>query len=208
MQQRAQKTTNRPRGFTLLELIAAVGIIATLAALSYASLDRMLGRAQARGAYQELVAAMQQARDEALIRGVPTVFRIVPSSPSTPDQGLSFRGFVDPRSDFDFATPGASNSAFTLLSQGELPPSLSFDDQVGSVTLPAPYSKVPTSGTCSFCETNGEAIIVFGSDGSARLGSTPGAHPLGGSLALVDSIKNEKFTVAILSRGIIRSFER
>lgn len=197
----------RVRGFTIIELMTTVGVLSVIAAISYSSLDRMLSRARARGAYQEFVTALQQTREEALIRRVPTVFLLVPPPPAS-DEGLRFESFVDARSQFDPDDYDLDDTAFTRLSGRELPATLTLQTPSDAPDLPAPFSNVPADAACSFCESTGPSYIVFGSDGTARFGSAPQDHANGGSIALYDSVKNENFTIAILARGFIRSFER
>lgn len=202
------QSKTRARGFTIIELMTTVAVLSVISAISYTSLDRMLTRARARGAYQEFVTALQQTREEALIRRAPTVFRlVVPASGS--DTGLRFESFVDARSNFDPSDFDLDDTSFTVLSTRELPTTLALQAPSDDApSLPAPFSSVPADAACSFCESSGASFIVFGSDGSARLGSTPQDHSQGGSISLFDSVKNEKFTIAILARGFVRSFER
>lgn len=197
---------NRVRGFTLIEMMTTVAVLGVVAAISYGSLDRMLSRARARGAYQEFVATMQRTREEALVRGVPTFLRLV--RPESTDAGLVLESYVDARAQLDQNDFDPEDEAFRLLSRKEFPATLTLQTPAAAPTLTAPFSSLAAATDCSFCELSGASFIVFGSDGSARLGSSPQDHPLGGSIALHDSVKNENFTIAILSRGFIRSFER
>lgn len=201
------QSKTRVRGFTLIELMTTVAVLGVVAAISYASLDRMLSRARARTAYQELVSTLEHTREVALVRGVPTFFRIVPPPPMS-DKGILIDAYVDTRAALDTSDFDPDDTPFPRLARRELPPTLKLHSPAVAPTLPAPFSTVPADAACTFCEGSGPTYIVFGSDGSARLGSTPADHPLGGSIALHDSVKNEDFTIAILGRGFIRSFER
>lgn len=58
----------RSHGFSLVELMVAVGILAILASLTFVSLESMLPRAELNSAVRELASTLHQTRSDALTR--------------------------------------------------------------------------------------------------------------------------------------------
>lgn len=63
----------RARGFTLIELIAVVVLLAIVLAIASLSLSRSLGSAKVRAASKDLVAALRYTRGQAIVKGKPQV---------------------------------------------------------------------------------------------------------------------------------------
>lgn len=63
----------RARGFTLIELIAVVVLLAIVLAIASLSLSRSLNSAKVRAASKDLVAALRYTRGQAIVKGKPQV---------------------------------------------------------------------------------------------------------------------------------------
>lgn len=63
----------RARGFTLIELIAVVVLLAIVLAIASLSLSKSLNSAKVRAASKDLVAALRYTRGQAIVKGKPQV---------------------------------------------------------------------------------------------------------------------------------------
>lgn len=68
---RCQQRPARSRGFTLIELIAVIVLLAIVLAVSTLSLSRSLSSAKVRAASKDLVAALRYTRGQAIVKGKP-----------------------------------------------------------------------------------------------------------------------------------------
>ena len=66
-----QQRSARSRGFTLIELIAVIVLLAIVLAVSTLSLSRSLSSAKVRAASKDLVAALRYTRGQAIVKGKP-----------------------------------------------------------------------------------------------------------------------------------------
>jgi general secretion pathway protein H len=64
------------KGFTLFELLVVLVLVALIAAVSAPLLLKGLGRAEARGAAQDVAAALRRARSEAVVRNSDVVLTV------------------------------------------------------------------------------------------------------------------------------------
>ena len=67
-------TGSRQAGFSLIELLVVLSILALTAALVSPALDRALQSARLKGATRELASALRQTRGQAIHRGLPARF--------------------------------------------------------------------------------------------------------------------------------------
>jgi prepilin-type N-terminal cleavage/methylation domain-containing protein len=80
-QQQSVRGTAGPRraranGYTFIELVIALAILALIVLIGYPSLHKMIARSQLRSLAQEIAVLLRQARLEAIGRGAPAVVRI------------------------------------------------------------------------------------------------------------------------------------
>jgi len=66
-----QQRSARSRGFTLIEMIAVIVLLAIVLAVSTLSLSRSLSSAKVRAASKDLVAALRYTRGQAIVKGKP-----------------------------------------------------------------------------------------------------------------------------------------
>jgi len=66
-----QQRPARSRGFTLIEMIAVIVLLAIVLAVSTLSLSRSLSSAKVRAASKDLVAALRYTRGQAIVKGKP-----------------------------------------------------------------------------------------------------------------------------------------
>jgi general secretion pathway protein H len=69
----AARWPSRARGFTLIELIAVVVLLAIVLAIASLSLSKSLESAKVRAASKDLVAALRYTRGQAIVKGKPQV---------------------------------------------------------------------------------------------------------------------------------------
>ena len=75
----APSRSNPPRrsgGFTLIELIAVIVLLAIVLAVSTLSLSKSLASAKVRSASKDLVAALRYTRGQAIVKGKPQVLKL------------------------------------------------------------------------------------------------------------------------------------
>lgn len=214
----AKRGVRRERGFTLIEASVAVAIVGVLATLSYSGYDGMRERAASRNGVRDIAAVLKRGRAEAFSRGRPTVFFVHwDGTAARYEYGL----VVDRDADFNPDDIAASlESSDTTLVREELPRGVFFaraGAPVLSKPLPAPLAAVPANAPCTFCNGTTEVVVVFTSDGRARLGPDPADHELGGSFTILSSDPRkpdegrpiDQQTLAVLSRtGSVVAFDR
>jgi prepilin-type N-terminal cleavage/methylation domain-containing protein len=220
------------RGFTLVEMAIAAGILATLAALSVAALRAMRQRGAYAGASGDVIGALRLARSESFGRG-QAVYFIVDTNVTTDALGnpASPRWWVllDIGGNFDFtlwdpANPGGLGDK--VLSSGIFPASVTVGAASGyPQALAAPYQLIPAAtGTtpvanptyCSFCLTAG-ARNKYGwvrfAPGAAPAATFSGgtASSFGQQLTILftNGTKNMMMVIGILARsGAVFSAEQ
>lgn len=67
---------NATQGYTLIELLVAFALMATLAFIGFPALQKMIHRSRLEGFHLEAMNLTRMARYEAIKRGVPTVVRL------------------------------------------------------------------------------------------------------------------------------------
>ncbi len=193
----------KPRGFTLIELMVVVAVIAVVAGLAATGMGRARPRATLNGASVELRALLHQARQQALVSGADVAVMVFPGISADPDslgrvvvyQDAAFN-FFNPASAVHFGgynplvlAAGARGQVITSL---DLPRGVTFGPATGmgsSATLPAPFNTIPVTSECSFCLGAGTArrgAVVFDHRGRARFYGANGP-PLvvdGGSISV------------------------
>ncbi len=73
---RSQQLVNRPRGFTLVELVVVMVIIALILALVSTSISRSVSGAESRQAARKIVASLRYTRTRAILDKRETVFLV------------------------------------------------------------------------------------------------------------------------------------
>lgn len=82
MSRRHRAARHRPRGFTLIEAVIAVGVIALLTSLALPSFNDMMARARLRAAAEDLALGLGNARLESLRPGAGAMhITVQPGSP-------------------------------------------------------------------------------------------------------------------------------
>jgi type IV fimbrial biogenesis protein FimT len=77
--------TARPRGFTIIELMVGIALLALLLTLAMPSFTAMLQNARLRGVAESILAGVQAARSEALRRNQTVEFMLTASAVDDPD---------------------------------------------------------------------------------------------------------------------------
>ena len=113
------RTASGPRGFTLVELLTALAIGATLLALALPDLDGLIRAQQLRGAAVDLFEAVKLARSQAIARN--TLVKLAPRDAAGNDWAQGWTVFADRDGD-GVAGPGDEIIAV----HGPLAPGLRF----------------------------------------------------------------------------------
>jgi prepilin-type N-terminal cleavage/methylation domain-containing protein len=206
------------RGFTLLEMLVALAVLATLAGLSVAALGGLKNRGRFVSGSGAVLEGLRLTRSEAFSRGAPCVF-VVDTA------GGRWWSIADLDNNFSLATFNPTNPAPTpdvVIASGTLPSTVSFGPSSGyGKSLPQPFAGVPSfSGSspapalpyCSFC-ANGPAgfgAVTFFGAGGASFSGGPSAI---GQQVSVQAPQNsgpgfQIMTIAVVARtGAITNFE-
>ena len=188
------------RGFTLLEAMVVVAIIAVVAALVVAGASGRRERGGLVGAAVELQALIHSARQNALATGFSTVVMVFPNfqNPSVPrgrgrvivyedQQGTLFSAAAPVN--FGSYIPGAAAVAprSRVIATVDLPDEVWVGppDGQGGVLMPVPFERVPVGAACTFCGAD-RGAIAFNPKGEASFyaGNGPPAVLQGGSVSL------------------------
>ncbi len=165
----------RARGFTLIEMLTTMVVVAVLAGMSVAALNRMKSRGSFASASGDLLATLRTARAEAFARGNPTVV-IVDS------QTGQWWSVEDVNGDFSLATFQPWSGIPTGYVNVVLP-----DGGSGGVAdISADGgSSAPNFKYCSFCDSSSKrgAITFFPSGGATFSG---GPLTVGQQISLQD----------------------
>jgi prepilin-type N-terminal cleavage/methylation domain-containing protein len=211
------------RGFTLIEALVVVAIIAVLAAIAVPSLFRQRPRARLAAATVELQSLVHGARQLALATGHDVWVVVFPEFVSSEGTGrvimyedgnYDFSQTTAPGGvDLDRIAPGtpASANLSRVVTTMDLPAGVTFGtDGSGPATLAAPFAGIDLTLGCSFCGnlTDHRGAIRFDSRGRARFYGRTGV-PLvttGAALNLTASptIQGQRTLVVTPTTGTVR----
>lgn len=142
-----QTPERQVQGFTLVELLAALGLLAVIVAFAAPSFASMARRHRVETLKDNVIGAIQLARTEAIRLGQPVVLRRVqpcPEASSNADWRCGWRMFADANGNQVFDDDEA------LLQTAELPPGTVFIKagavNVGAVAIDR-YGQVTQAGT-------------------------------------------------------------
>ncbi len=132
-----QNTRYKPKGFTLIELIIAMAIMATLATFGFLNIVNYKNRQDLNSASQEIVAVIRNAQDRSLAQEGGNRW------------GLHFQNPIS-GSDFYALFQGSSYAPSGIVSQSVLPSSVQFESPTsGSSTdiIFSPITGLPDAST-------------------------------------------------------------
>lgn len=169
------------KGFTVIEAMVVMAIIAVLAAVAFPSLLRQRPRAHLAAATAELQSLVHGARQQALATGHDVWVVVFPEYVSSEGTGrvvvyedgnYNFATTNAPDVDLDRMVPGApaSGTLSRVVTTFDLPAGVTFGtDGSGPSTLPAPLAGIDLTLGCSFCGTltDHRGAIRFDSRGRA-----------------------------------------
>lgn len=186
------------RGFTLLEMMVALAVVAVVAAMVVFGFGRQKARSGLAGATVSLQALLHGARQNALASGFPTVVMVFPGFSASggagrvivyeDHEGTLFNAAA--AVDFGAYDPAvqAAGPLSLVIDTLDLPSEVAVgppDGQGGSVLMPVPFDRVPVNGACTFCGAD-RGAIAFDVKGQATFyaGNGPPAFLQGGSISL------------------------
>ena len=158
----------RESGFSLLEMVTVLAISIIMSAVAIFSLTPLLNQQHVTNAYNTTLAAMRQARDNAVSQRTSYSVTFSNSvSPNTITVALASAGFQNDQSTVSY----------------QLPPGVQFyaASAIASTTAPDSTATKPTMGTGAHAidfgytgsgGTGGQSTIYFCPDGSAQTAST------------------------------------
>jgi len=158
----------RESGFSLLEMVTVLAISIIMSAVAIFSLTPLLNQQHVTNAYNTTLAAMRQARDNAVSQRT--------------SYSVTFSNSVSPNTiTVALASAGFQNDQSTVIYQ--LPPGVQFyaASAIASTTAPDSTATQPTMGTGAHAidfgytgsgGTGGQSTIYFCPDGSAQTAST------------------------------------
>jgi prepilin-type N-terminal cleavage/methylation domain-containing protein len=203
---------DRPPGFTLLEMMVAVALVAVLAALSLSAYDRLTSQANFSGVLGNLVTSLRRTRVEAAGRGVATSFVVDTANNRWWGIEAPIGWTLD---GFDPAAPGK------VIVSGTFPTGSGktvFGPAAGYGTvLPAPFATVPVTSSqlaalpyCSFCNPEGRGAIVFQPNGTASFSGGPTVPlPQGQQFTVQSPMDGRTVLIAVIARtGLVEVFEQ
>jgi type IV fimbrial biogenesis protein FimT len=142
------------RGFTLVEVMVVIAIMAIMAALAVPSFQTMLAGNRLEGRASELAAAIRLARMEAMKRGAGARVTVTPNTAASWTTGWTV--FVDKTTD---ANSGASPTAATLNGNTLL-----------QVTEALPSTITVSTGALSYVSFVGSGDAMVSADAAAAAG--------------------------------------
>jgi prepilin-type N-terminal cleavage/methylation domain-containing protein len=213
------KRTRTSNGFTLVEVVVVLTIMAVLASLAYVSIARQSPRASLATSVSEIQSLIHQARQSALASGQDVAVMIFPNWVRGEQRG---RIVVYRDGDFglfsggvvDFAGYNPSNLAAgpnsEVLAHFDFPKGVTVGPATGmgaAAVLQAPLAGVVVNVACSFCQAGGNGAIRFSSSGQATFYgsgatlSTALPAVTGHSLSFTSSTVGGPRTLVVLSFG-------
>jgi len=143
---------SRQRGFTMIEMLVVLALMALLMTFAIPSLLTTLRQGKIRGAANEAATLMRLARLEAIKRSCPTLVRILPAAKPNPQR---LEGIVDCNSD------GIQDAGIPPLVGVTLPARVSFlaPPNIAGVASVDHFSPDPADGAAA-------AVAIFLGDGS------------------------------------------
>lgn len=212
-----RRPTAAPRGFTLIESMVVLGVVAVLAAMGLSAYEKIRGQNDYASSANEAASRFRQLKAEAIGRGSQTVL-VVDVTTGT------LWTFADPRAEFSFATfdPTTAAQKDWLPAPGFAVPlytnKLSKGASIVTVplTMPAPFASVPAANGCTFCaSTSGGKLsghvvgaIKFQPDGRILFEDPTGTGVIvrSGSFTIGNTANNRHLTLVAIAAGTVATF--
>jgi prepilin-type N-terminal cleavage/methylation domain-containing protein len=168
----AERRRSRERGFSLLEMMMVVALIIILGAMTFITWVPLMQQQHVTNAYNTTMAAMRQARDNAVAQRTSYAVTFTKStSSSSVTVAPTITGFQGDQNSLTY----------------QLPPDVAFDAEPAVASTPTPDGFGTGSNAIDFgylasgTGTGGQTVVYFCPDGSAQNTTSAGSCPGSGN---------------------------